>query len=235
MNANDYQKQHTVLMDTWEKEVRQWLSNEIDVPIATTFFKDGIIDPETWFNNSFRPLFILKEVHDKSQENRCVNFVAMEEGKDYDIWQRRGMWRAFGTLAKGIISSVASNGKITPYEELYEDSIEKYHSTLRQIAIINVKKLSGGNRTDSNTSIETKHFICHACKFADKLKQQIELINPSIIICCGTDMKDCFEIKDGKIYGIPTVIGLHPATNPNLRRSIFYDKTITELNKIVLK
>lgn len=235
MNANDYKIQHNILMDTWEKEVRQWISDEIDVPIATTFFKDGIIDPETWFNNKFRPLFILKEVHDKSQENRCINFVAMEEGNDYDIWQRKGMWHAFGTLAKGIISSVESKGKITSYEELYKDSIEKYRDTLRQIAIINVKKLSGGNRVDSDTSIETKHFTCHARKFADKLKQQIELIKPSIIICCGSEVKDCFEVINCKIYGIPTVMGLHPATNPNRRRSMFYDDTIKELNRMVLK
>lgn len=235
MKAMEYERQHNILMDAWEKDTRKWLNDEMNISVVATFFKDGIIDPETWFNNEFRPLFILKEVHDKSPKGGCINFVAMDDGEDYDIWQRKGMWRAFGTLAKGIISSIESNGKIIPYEELYEKPIEEYRDTLKRIAVINVKKLSGGSRVDSNTSIETKNFVCHARKFKDNLKKQIELINPTVIICCGPEIKECFEFVNNKIYGIPTVMGLHPATNSNCRRMRFYDETIKNLIKICLK
>ena len=159
----------------------------------------------------------------------------MVEDSDHDIWNRRGsgMWGALGALAKGILLA-KNETKRTPYETVYAEPLETYRDTLRQIAIINIKKLSGGNREDSDASKKTKHFSCHACKFKDKLQKQIDIINPTIIICCGTDVKDCFDITDNKIYGIPAIVGLHPATNPNCRRKAFYYDTIENIQKLFL-
>ena len=224
-----YREQREKLMNKWEKECRDWLEHENGEQITATFFKDGIIDPDVWYQNEFRPLFILKEVHDTAQENRCIDFVAMQNGKDYDIWEGRGMWRALGALAQGIISSMELAGKVLPYEMLYQADLSEYHKALRRIAIINIKKLSGGNRVGSDTSIQKKHFTCHACKFKEYLQSQINLIDPSIIVCCGADMKSCFELRDNRLFGFPVVFGLHPATNPNRRRNAFYNETINKI------
>lgn len=229
IRAQEYRNQREELMQKWELECRDWLECENGAPIDATFFRDGIIDPDVWFENDFRPLFVLKEVHDTAQDNRCIDFVAMQNGKDYDIWEGRGMWRALGTLARGMISSMEEDGKIFPYEELYQMDLNEYRKTLRRIAVINIKKLSGGSQVASNESMQTKHFSGHAGKFKANLQNQIELIDPSIIICCGADIKSCLKFKDNKLFGYPVVLGLHPATNPNRRRESFYNETIEKV------
>lgn len=235
MNIQNFKAEHESLMKKWEKECREWLIQENADENLVTFFKDGVIDPNVWFDKDFRPLFILKEVHDKEKKEPNIDFVSMTEGDDYDIWKRKGMWRAFGALARGIIYNIENEDIVLPYEEVYEENIEKYRDTLRQIAIINIKKISGGNKEDSEESKKTKHYVCHACKFESNLKKQIELMKPTVIICCGVGMEQCFEIKEGKIYGIPAVMGLHPATNANLRREKFYTNTIKNVRMTVIK
>ena len=219
-------------MERWESECRNWLMTD---SINATFFRDGIIDPDIWFNNRFRPLFILKEVHDKKPKGGFVDFTAMNDAEDHDIWNRVGMWHALGTLAKGIICGIQNRENIVPYETLYAEDLGNYRKTLRQVAVINIKKLSSGSDTGSNESRITMHFSCHAYKFRDNLRKQIEMIQPSVIICCGSELKNCFDIKDGKLYGFPVVMGLHPATNPNCRRKAFYDDTIEKVRNVLSK
>ena len=250
MTEKDYVKEREELMENWETECRQWVSLETGVPTTATFFRDGVIDPETWFkDNKLRPLFILKEVHDnplKDEEkdgNNYIDFTAMNEKPGHDIWNGKGMWIALATLAKGIFSKVEDRDKkendteILPYEQLYDrlrnKDKEEYHTTLRQIAIINLKKLSGGGNESSEQSKQTKHFKCHACKFKEKIQEQIRMIDPDVIIFCGSDIEECFDVINGKISmgekEIPVVNGLHPSTNANCRRDTFYYETIKKV------
>lgn len=230
MTASEYWQSRNQLMEKWEAECRNWLDGS-----NATFFRDGVIDPDIWFSSSFRPLFILKEVHDKKPKGGFVDFTAMNDAEGHDIWNRVGMWHSLGTLAKGIICGVQNLEKMVPYETLYAEKIDEYRKTLRQIAVINIKKLSGGSNVKSDKSKETKNYTCHACKFSGNLQEQIEIIQPSVIICCGSELKNCFDIKDGKIYGFPVVMGLHPATNPNCRRKAFYDDTIEKVRNVLSK
>ena len=66
MTAQEYRSKHEELMAKWESEARSWLLNTRNDDLAQNipFFRDGVTCPEVWFedNNSFRPLFILKEV-----------------------------------------------------------------------------------------------------------------------------------------------------------------------------
>ena len=241
MTAQQYKDEHKKLMDRWESECRKWFAEEIEnnsqpLNINANFFEDGIFDPSIWFSNkSFRPLFILKEVHDNgTQESKRINHVAMCEDKTYDIWNRqgRGMWRSLGALAKGMFKYLEED-KLPAYEELYAEDIEEYRTILRKIAIINIKKVPGGGNVNAKESIQTKCFTCHANKFKANLKEQISLINPTVIIFCGTDVPGCFDIIDGKLYGIPVVAGLHPAISANRHRENFYNRTIKQVKEIV--
>ena len=241
MTAQQYKDEHKKLMDQWENECRKWFAEETDSHSAllnanTNFFEDGIIDPDMWFSNEYiRPLFILKEVHDTDEQKHLrINFVAMKENPNCDIWNRKGMWHALGTLAKGIIEHLEGNA-IPMYEELYSDSIEEYRKTLRKIAIVNIKKAPGGGNTETAESQQTKHFTCHACRFKDNLRKQILLTNPTVIICCSPDVAACFDIVDNKLYGIPVAVGLHPATNANRRRERFYTETIKQVKELLTK
>lgn len=240
MNAQNYKIQREELMEQWEKECREWIKekckeNKIE-EFEFTFFKDGIINPDVWFKNHFRPLFILIEPHDKKWSNRCIDFVAMEEGTDYDIWccQGRGMWKALATLANGIISANA-DAEIVPYEEIYfgeMNNIINYREIIQQIAIINLKKAASGGRVGSDESNKTINYLEHVRKFKDKLENQIRMVEASHIILCGSKIGECFEIKDNKLYGIPVIKGLHPSVNSNVHRTEYYDDTISEFLNI---
>lgn len=66
MTVQQYQLEHEKLMTEWENEARSWLSEIGEEELAKNipFFRDGVTCPEVWFDkdNTFRPLFILKEV-----------------------------------------------------------------------------------------------------------------------------------------------------------------------------
>lgn len=174
-------------------------------------------------------------MHDKERKGQCVDFVAMKEGSDYDIWGRqgKGMWRALGTLAKGMVCNYHDPDVILPYEELYDESLECYRETLKQIAIINIKKLSSGAKEDSEESLQTKFYMCHAERFKNNLQTQINMINPTIIILCGKGINECFEIKENCLFGIPVVRGLHPSIQANCKKEEFYTNTIKRVRDIV--
>ena len=66
MNEQEYKVKHEKLMTEWEQEARKWLldTSNRELSEKIPFFRDGITCPEVWFDkdNTFRPLFILKEV-----------------------------------------------------------------------------------------------------------------------------------------------------------------------------
>lgn len=62
----EYRIENERLMNEYEEKVRGWLSQEkgSDVADILPFYRDGVTNPEEWFkeSNTFRPLFVLKEV-----------------------------------------------------------------------------------------------------------------------------------------------------------------------------
>lgn len=66
MNTTQYQIEHNNLMSEWETEARNWMLQlgKEELSYQIPFFRDGVTCPEVWFddNNTFRPLFVLKEV-----------------------------------------------------------------------------------------------------------------------------------------------------------------------------
>ena len=66
IDANEYNDWKNGFFEEYESFVRKWLiSFGANRYLAENmpFFRDGVVDPETWFSSYFRPLFILKEVN----------------------------------------------------------------------------------------------------------------------------------------------------------------------------
>lgn len=117
------------------------------------------------------------------------------------------MWRKIAALAKGM--EEVHNGKgIRPYNirefsyqegELYKGSIKgyldyhartansAYNDIIQRIAVIEAKKIGGGRTAGSNLSKATIHYSAHVEPFKDLICQQIELIDPTVIICCSRE------------------------------------------------
>lgn len=66
---------------------------------------------------------------------------------------------------------------------------------MKKIAVINLKKISGGSSANSEQSRKTELYTDHIKIFSDELRAQILEINPNLIVCCGKGLlKECEDI-----------------------------------------
>lgn len=122
----------------------------------------------------------------------------------------------------------------------FQTANENYISTVNQIAVINIKKLAGGTNVGSELSVESGFYLDHISDENESLKklfiEQIELIDPSVIICCGKEYGKFTsaylpsEIKEK--YACKIIECPHPNRSSN---ESFYDmpiRTYAEMNGI---
>ena len=150
------------------------------------------------------------------------------------------MWRKIAALAKGL-ESVYNGDGIRKYNisefaykrgnEVYTGSIKgylgkdykygartdncAYNDTMDRIAVLDIKKIGGGVSAGSPLSKATLHYSDHIKPFEDLMCQQIELINPTVIICCShefSSMKQLAEIRDAT-SDHKWIDGYHPTRN----------------------
>jgi hypothetical protein len=130
---------------------------------------DGAANAKEWSRlpTGKRILWILKEVNDYAGDLRSL--LEPTELCGYSKWQS-----TYGLVAK--VSYGVLTGKwIDDAERLVKDE-----NILQKIAVINVNKLGGTNKTDSQSLSEA------AEKFHDLLFRQVELLDPGIVILGGT-------------------------------------------------
>ena len=186
---------------TYEKEVYDFLPDTAkkiiqETPEKAVFCRDGIIDEDVFGKASlngkpFRPLFILKEVHDKDGCNGCGELLSgcKNHGKN----EAFGMhWIDFSKCKNGYKAQEGTTAKLLEFEEIIEEVLKvdlgniDRRNILSRVAIINLKKIGGGGTAESYKSHRTLSYSCHAQKFENRIKKQIEEIKPSIIVCGGT-------------------------------------------------
>lgn len=229
--ALEYRKEHLALMKEWEQEGRKWIWSFEDKESRASFYADGVIDPEVWFEkgNIIRPLLVLKEVHENKPKNsnEHFNFVSTEkDSEEDDIWKGKlPTWRRVGVLAKGIFSVIENNGEVPEYDTSYRMVDDDYHAVLKRIAVINLKKFAGGKSGQDNYSKLTLYFWKHAV-FAEAenrqyLSKQMQLISPNIIICCGKGVIEHIKPIADKL-GIGMVLEVnHPSRIS--KKKFYYD------------
>lgn len=125
---------------------------------------DGIFcEKEEWENVNKKVLFIMKEANSRKPVDLKTLF---KNGPKYQMWHTISRW------AGGILNSFPE------FEEIDKWPAKK--ANIKKIASINLKKTSGG--PSSNMS------IINAYAHTDKelLLEQIDEIQPSIVVACGT-------------------------------------------------
>jgi hypothetical protein len=157
-NQIQYEHDHSKLMTEW----RNKYSDKI-------FIEDGIIDFPTWEKQENKILILLKEAYQidgKSEFKLTKNLF--DNGRYHNIWH---------TVARMIKAVELTKAHYLPCLE----EVENYdNDILRKIAVINIKKADGRNGS------EYEELMAVAENDKDLLKSQIEIINPTIIICGGT-------------------------------------------------
>lgn len=211
MKFQEYIKLHNELM-------RQWIERHRGGRNNFGFVKDGIINPEVWFSRDEgeeRILFILKEAYEKDEEKHIWDLPSwIRETKCMDFCDKdcKGCFRAgnaYTRLSEWVwgIDEFCKTGHrqfdnnlgVIPYKrEIYKI---KRVEMLCKTSIINIKK-SDGVKLSSY-----KNLMDYVERDADLLREQIAIINPTVIICGGTFelLSNIFSdiLKDYKIISIP--------------------------------
>ena len=106
----------------------------------------------------------LEEIHNGSEE--CDYYK-------YDLSYKEGELYSGDIEGYKIYKARTSN-------EIYENIINK-------IAVLEIKKIGGGRDVGTELSKATAYYTDHIEPFKDLICRQIELINPTVIICCGRE------------------------------------------------
>jgi len=125
--------------------------------------RDGIFDDSEWGKVEKKILFVMKEVNKWEDGNLKDLFI---DGPKYQMWHTVSRWAA------GILYNFPKYEKI--------DTLDIMKEVIRKIASINLKKISGGPASNMSA--------INAYAYTDRelLLEQIDEIQPNIIVACGT-------------------------------------------------
>lgn len=130
------------------------------------FIRDGIVDESWWLQEQRVPkiCFFLKEA--RTQEKHYDLTDDLRAREPWRLWQRVAIW------TQAIQAAFSC-------ERAYDDEKLKLksHTAIKQISVVNVKKSDGKNTSND------KDLLDFAERDKDLLKQELELINPDIIVC----------------------------------------------------
>ena len=197
---------HQALLKKWRARPRH---------AKETFISDGPIDPNRWQKVERRVLFLAKEAYGEMGPGETWDLPELirEEwkGPKHKLWWTVGYW-AYGIqrLTNGPIPSSPMDGEC--WEEVTE--------ALLASAVLNVKKSSG--RSSSSDDNLRKYVV----EDGDLLKQQVECLNPHVLVCCNTwhlvreDLWPHAKRVSELVYGMDGMLVLdfwHPANQyPNV-------------------
>lgn len=141
------------LFEVWEKQ---------NIGYKGAFKKDGIIDEHLYAQSKPKILFIAKEPNDPKQK----------EG-DYRKWWKEGIKYGFSLRIAEWAYGILNN--FPQYDIVRRDSAG-LDKAIQSIAFLNIKKNGGNGSSNENVILE------HLNRNIDLIHQEIEIINPEIII-----------------------------------------------------
>jgi hypothetical protein len=146
------------------------------------FVRDGILNIETYLNAPVKILYILKEVNNPDGDlldmRPCLLNLNETDSDRVDAgWGNT--WRPIAYATYGIFKKMNFQEIQDTIGDINGNAAEilKY---MPNIAQINVKKYAGGSRTNKQ---EIREFYNN---YKDLLHEQIDIINPDVLIFCGT-------------------------------------------------
>lgn len=192
-----YKNGRKVFLENWKAKGSVYATGENDH--ADVFISDGIADPDKWFEQEIRPLFILKEAYGGDEDWDEIEWFITGGHKQGKI--KNKTWRCISDWAAYILTNKSwgwteSGLRSKDYQgtpnDLPKDTWENPY--LKQIALINIKKYGGQSRS-SDADLK-KHAETHF----KEIYQQIESMHPTHIICGHTGwlLDIVWEKKFGK-------------------------------------
>ncbi len=192
------------------------------------FNYDGIVSNQHWNTAPKKILFLLKETNKANQDLReaIVRTSKQAKTKTRTGWHKSSVLRTVGRWAHGLMHY---SGGIPDYNEAKK---EQFQAPL-SIAYVNLRKSAGGPKTNA------KDLAKDVRLYADFIKQQISLIQPEIVVLCGTyrvtkhilypDMKNISE-RIHELGDMKLINAHHPAQR-NLTDIQLYEQVLSCYHK----
>ena len=163
----------------------------------TSFLPEGIIDEEAYSKTDKKILFIAKE----------ANWGGSD--KNYNVNEKNDPFWLKSVVMDGLNKTNFSKGiamLCNAYNSGNFNEPDYNHSCLNNIAFMNLNKRGGYNYS----SFKTLYF--YTKEYADFIAKEIQIINPDVIICCGSAvewlMKEFIKIDNTEV----DVLGVfHPS------------------------
>lgn len=219
---NKYLKSNEELFLKWES-------------ICTTddLVTDGIVSPSVWFEEKGeRILFLLKEAYSKKNPTSW-NLTKWLYHEDGEICMQNCAKNCSSCFPSGATYNHVAEAAymiLNPEKDFDEwlgaktKSKHDYYiaraEVLKRIAVVNIKKFNGNKNSNHKNLVEELN--------PELIKKQIEIINPTIIICGGTYcyLKAIFNLNSLEneyngsttFNGIKVVATIHPCKRMNSRK-----------------
>lgn len=148
----------------------RWRASSTD--FEDHFVEDGIIDLARWGQASMRILFVLRETNGYRGSMTTLIHKACTTHPSSALWDRP-TFHNVGRWAHGLLG--ATGAALPDFGAAHENR----KTTLPACAFINLKKTTGAARA-------TKAVEQATARDAIFLREQIELINPQVVVCGGT-------------------------------------------------
>ena len=146
----------------------------------STFIRGGIVNEDDYLNSNPKVLFLLKEVNSNDNGWSLVDLINdqtndenISKDRFLDIWETVGYW------------SCCLIGGCQPYVNMKHAANDSFcrsglNDGLKSIATTNLKKSCGKGTSNYDEILE------YAVRDKDLLLQEIDIMNPEIVICGGT-------------------------------------------------
>ncbi len=143
---------------------------------AAPFYFDGIIgDESTWFGSKTRVLFLGKEPNNRDGLGEACGHDLRELYRNPEKYpqNRKRFELNIGRWAHALAHT-------TPLRRSsFAESDDGARDALLQAAVVNLKKTGGSGQCAEKQLIE------HAGRHRQHLLKQLELLSPTVVVCCG--------------------------------------------------
>ena len=190
------------LFDEWRKRhISEDYSNDKiskNKISKNNFIPDGIIDEASYMQSPKKILFIAKEAACLKKGNTIE--------KNFETAQNDGFWCRRVVLGEEERGTRFSSGLALLANAILNENFEtpeKDISALRYVAFMNINKRGGF--TECKTKLSD-----YAKNYKDLIDREIRIISPDIIVCCGSDVRDCLSGVDS-CKSLPVLEVYHPS------------------------
>ena len=204
------------LNNKWLKLMNDWKKAR---PKYRPFCDDGVLK---YWKDTSKIIFLLKETYFDFSKIRGTTHYGQGNGGTF--WRRMRMWT--------YIIDEYLKGNRPNYKDTYSIK-EKINDS---VAHVNLKKYAERDPSTSEWASNDKDIFEYVVNDKDYLLKQIKLLNPNIILCCGT-FKYCQKLFNNiikisnKLYnadGFYLIEFGHPS-----QRNKSYKQNFIDLNKIM--